>query len=476
MTTHTLTGIQVTYTSGNASAVATQTMQMVTTDRFGFSYKLTTPVEGGFSPITVKPSIGGALHAVTINGNRVTLNDSARVAQFSWGEGYTARILEVSTGANTKAFFVLDGTALPAGLTTLANYTAFIAGLTNITSVSRNFDGVRPGVSMDPTKLTSYTTSVQNDVIVGNATLDNFTKTIYTGAGDDQITGLAGKDKIDAGVGNDTINAGGDNDTVNGRAGDDSILGGDGNDSLIGDLGNDTISGGAGDDKIRGGAGNDSALGDAGADKIYLDAGNDFADGGLGADYISGGTGNDTLKGGADADRIFGGNDHDSIAGDAGDDVLRGDRGNDTVDGGAGADNIDGGYGNDLVIGGGDNDVLKGNMGNDTINGDAGNDSITGGDGNDVITGGAGNDTIKGGSKADTFIFNVGHDADRILDFKDNVDELHFSSALAGSSADAALAHATQVGRNVVFDFGDGDTLFIANITKTKLLNDIEII
>lgn len=472
MTTHTITGIQVTFSGSNATAVAAQTMSMVTTDKFAFSYKLTTQAADAFSPITVRATSGSALYSVSVGGTRVSLDASAKVAQYSWGDGYTARILEVTTSATTKAYFVLDGEALPT-FANLAAYQSFFTGLTNITSVSRNFDGTPPTVNRSPKDLKSFTASADNDTIVANATFDNY-KVWNTGAGNDNITGLSTNEKFDLGVGNDTVNAGAGNDTVDGKAGNDSILGADGNDSLIGNVGDDTINGGNGDDIVRGGVGNDSILGDAGNDKLFGDAGNDYVSGGAGTDSIVGSTGNDTLLGGSENDTIYGGNDNDSIQGDAGDDLLRGDRGNDTVDGGAGADKMDGGYGNDVLRGGSENDTINGNVGNDSIQGDAGNDSLMGGDGKDTIVGGAGADTLKGGSGEDSFVFSLGHGADRVLDFKDNVDTLTFHTNLGNSSVSAALAEATQVGRNVVFNFGDGDTLTVLNITKLKLQNDID--
>ncbi|WP_151717521.1 calcium-binding protein [Gemmobacter serpentinus] len=476
MTTHTLTGIQVTFSGATATATALQTLKLVTTEKFSFSYRLTAPSETALSAATIKATYGTAMHSVTLGSTRITLDGNTKVGQYTWGEGKSALIMEVTTSATSKSYFVLDGTALPS-FATISAYNAFMAALTGTTSVSRKFDVRGPNLPIDPKKVPSFTASTEDDVITGNTAFgDNFTKTIFTGTGNDNVTGLATNDKIDAGAGNDTVNGLAGNDSIDGKAGNDSLLGGDGDDTVLGNVGDDTIFGGNGNDSIKGGTGNDNLSGDAGNDKILGEAGNDNINGGAGSDHLVGGGGNDTLVGGADNDSIFGGNDNDSITGDAGDDLLRGERGADTIDGGTGEDKIDGGYGDDVLRGGADNDTINGNIGNDLINGDGGNDSILGGDGKDTITGGAGNDTIKGGSGADVFVFADGHGADRILDFKDNVDTLQFTAGLAGNSVAAALNNAEQAGRNVVFDFGDGDTLVIMNITKAKLLNDIDII
>jgi Ca2+-binding RTX toxin-like protein len=74
-----------------------------------------------------------------------------------------------------------------------------------------------------------------------------------------------------------TIYAGAGNDDVKGTAQDDSIYGGSGNDKINGNHGADIIYGGFGKDKIFGGNGNDAIIG------------------GFGADFLSGGKGHDSF-------------------------------------------------------------------------------------------------------------------------------------------------------------------------------------
>jgi len=71
---------------------------------------------------------------------------------------------------------------------------------------------------------------------------------LFSGAGNDTITGNA--------AGND-IRAGAGNDKAAGGAGADTIAGGAGNDTLAGDAGNDRLDGGTGVDMLAGGGGKD---------------------------------------------------------------------------------------------------------------------------------------------------------------------------------------------------------------------------
>ncbi|MCY6381796.1 tandem-95 repeat protein [Hoeflea prorocentri] len=142
--------------------------------------------------------------------------------------------------------------------------------------------------------------------------------------------------------------------------------------------------------------------------------------------------------------------------------------GNDVLLGSLFAQNqIYGGDGNDLIIGGFRSDELAGGDGNDLIFGGFGNDDITGGAGRDFLIGGAGRDTFNYASGAGIDIiadFDTGRrwfssGGDRITIDVDGVD-----------SFDALLAHASQVGRHTVFDFGNGD-LLVLNHTRLSALD-----
>lgn len=74
---------------------------------------------------------------------------------------------------------------------------------------------------------------------------------LYSGTGDDVITGNDLDNLIETGTGDDTINGGAGNDTLYGEAGDDVINGGAGDDTIEGAAGDDDIDCGAGDGDIN---------------------------------------------------------------------------------------------------------------------------------------------------------------------------------------------------------------------------------
>ncbi len=333
---------------------------------------------------------------------------------------------------------------------------------------------------------------------------------LISGDGADRLTGSAAANEIHAMRGDDIIQGG---------AGDDWIYGGTGRDALRGDAGADHLYGGAGNDSLHGGAGNDALSGDAGADTLTGDLGDDTLDGGALTDQLTGGAGSDQLSGGEGADRLYGDADADRMFGDAGNDMLFGGAGHDSLFGGDGNDTlsdavgggndlVQGGRGRDLVLlgagddrfdddveagpvgsdtvwGGAGHDTLTGRAGNDSLLGEAGNDLITGGAGNDtlhggtgfdLITGGAGSDLLTGGLEADQFVFHPGDGADRIADFRDNVDSLTLDVRLwAGTSltvAEVVATYAVVLGVSVVFRFGAADVLTLTGLHSLAVLHD----
>ena len=90
-------------------------------------------------------------------------------------------------------------------------------------------------------------------------------------------------------------------------------------------------------------------------------------------------------------------------------------------------------------------------------------------DRDDLIDGGTGDDIMLGGDGADIFVLSTGED--RILDFQVGLDELDLGVFAADfADTDALLAVATQVGLDVVFDFGDGNTTTLANVDLDALM------
>lgn len=163
----------------------------------------------------------------------------------------------------------------------------------------------------------------------------------------------------------------------------------------------------------------------------------------------------------------------------AGDDRLLGDDGDNRLAGRTGADTLKGAKGADVLLGGAGHDTIKGNAGADTLKGGLGRDRLLGGRGddtlqgrahNDRLNGQAGDDILTGGRGADRFVFARGGGNDTITDFTDDVDSIHFAGL--GEAAEI-LDLATQVGDDVVFDFGAGDTLAVLGITLGALADDI---
>ncbi|MFZ1467440.1 MAG: calcium-binding protein [Paracoccaceae bacterium] len=354
-----------------------------------------------------------------------------------------------------------------------------------------------------------------SDVLGGGAGND----TINGGAGNDNITGGSGNDRVFDGSGDDTVTLGTGDDYVRAGGGADAYYGGDGVDyisyydssnGVTLDLGANTATGSwAVNDIVNGfegasgsGTGSDILLGTEGVNKLYGFGGDDQIDGRGGDDLIYGGAGNDTLTGGAGNDRVQDGAGDDIVYLGDGNDHVRVGGGVDAFYGGAGVDYIsyyDSSNGvnldleantasgswavNDIVDGfegasgsNTGNDVLLGTAGVNRLYGFGGNDQLNGRAGNDFLDGGAGNDTLTGGSGADQFEFNSGEGNDRVTDFEDNIDTLRFDNFGYLTDAASALDYATQVGSDVLFDFGTDGSVLVMNVTMALLTNDIDII
>jgi len=232
---------------------------------------------------------------------------------------------------------------------------------------------------------------------------------------------------------NDTLQGFGGNDVLYGQSGNDALDGGLGNNTLFGEDGNDRLIGRDGLDSLNGGAGIDTMTGGLGNDMYWVDN--------LGDVLI------ETATGGVD--RVA-----TSITLD--------------LDGNTGAYmNVEHitllGTGSLNAYGSGSNNGLLGNAGQNIIHGRVGND---------VLDGAAGNDTLNGGAGTDSFVFRRGYDQDTIMDFQDNADTVRLLTLGVTTFAQAST-YATQVGANVVFDFGGGDMLTIRNITINALADDI---
>ncbi|MCF6232298.1 MAG: M10 family metallopeptidase C-terminal domain-containing protein [Rhodobacteraceae bacterium] len=182
---------------------------------------------------------------------------------------------------------------------------------------------------------------------------------------------------------------------------------------------------------------------------------------GTNIENAKGGSGDDTITGNILANVLNGGKGNDTISG--------GDKG-DTLKGGAGKDTLSGDQGSDTLIGGGGRDTLQGGSGKDALRGGGGHDKLKGGGGNDTLKGQAGNDKLWGNGGADRFVFGDGDGKDTIKDFQDNIDEIRI---VGQGSETSILARASDVGGDVVIDFGGGDILTIQNTTVAEITDDI---
>ena len=220
-------------------------------------------------------------------------------------------------------------------------------------------------------------------------------------------------------------------------------------------------------------------------------------------DFLYGGAGNDLLRTTGGDDFLFGQGDDDRLFGGSGIDHLFGGEGRDTLNGGGGANVLQGGAGDDTYILNSARDFVReyANGGNDLVmtaqnaltltlpqfaaienltytgvanfrgTGNALNNQITGGAGDDTLSGQGGDDRLTGGAGADRFVFTTGHDL--ITDFTDGIDQILLRALDGVTNQAEALAHATQIGSDVVFDFGLAGSLTLRNVTLVALTHDI---
>lgn len=136
-------------------------------------------------------------------------------------------------------------------------------------------------------------------------------------------------------------------------------------------------------------------------------------------------------------------------------------------------------FGQNQIYGGDGNDLITGGFRSDQLAGGDGDDLIFGGFGNDNITGGAGRDVLFGGAGWDIFNYSSGAGVDIIADF--STGRRWFSSGGDKITIDVdgvdsfedLMAHASQVGRDTVFDFGNGDLLVLNHTRLSALDSDV---
>jgi Ca2+-binding RTX toxin-like protein len=102
----------------------------------------------------------------------------------------------------------------------------------------------------------------------------------------------------------------------------------------------------------------------------------------------------------------------------------------------------------------------------DTLSLGNGRDIIRGFGGDDSLDGGAGNDVVRGGGGADTFNFNAGTGVDVIADFDARGGD-GLQDRIGADFFDAASI--SQVGKNTVVDFGDGDKFILRGVQAEQI-------
>ena len=387
----------------------------------------------GGENVTVNAGAGNDTIYAATSGNIYTYSSGdGRDVIFGFGEGDTLQITKgavKSTLLSGKDFVLNVGS----GSITLKDVT----GGTEFTLLDENGAGsqiIIPSLRELTTKADDY----QNDeeefeiyALGGNDSIDNFaySATIYGGADNDNLYNAGETSAILGEAGNDSIENFAQDSTINGGAGNDYIYS-EGNDALIlGGAGNDTVENFGDYATITAGAGNDTIYND-GANTLYRYGTGD------GKDLIVGFTENDTLEitSGTIKSTSSRGTDvvlnvgSGAITGTARSDSLENDYDNFGVSGLGGADKIsnsgfsvtiDGGAGSDYIYNSGSDTSILGGSGNDTISNTGENVTITGGKGNDVID--------------------------------------------LGDASNALINYASGDGRDVIYGFGEGDTLKITS-------------
>ena len=222
------------------------------------------------------------------------------------------------------------------------------------------------------------------------------------------------------------------------------------------------------------GSGEDEMVGGDGRERVYDGSGDDEVELGGGNDYVRAGGGADNYDGGDGRDYISYYNSSNGIRIDLRDDEITGSWGNnDTIKDFESASGS--GTGDDTMLGSNDSNTLQSYGGDDKLYGRGGNDKLRGGDGEDYFDGGHGADLLWGGDDEDVFHFDRGEGIDVIKDFENNVDTIELDNFGFASVAEA-LAEASNVSGNVIFDFGSDGTLIVENASIAQLENDVDIV
>jgi len=370
------------------------------------------------------------------------------------------------------------------------------------------FDGTGISINLGAMNAESFIGRGGNDTINASTTTDWVS--IYTGGGNDIVTGSAFGDSIYLESTTVSVNAGAGRDFIVYNVFDGSgisvNLGAMNAEGFVGRAGNDTINAATATDwvSVYTGGGVDTVTGSGFGDSIYLESTSVTVNAGAGRDYIIynifdgsgisvnlgamgaegfiGRGGNDTINAATTTDwvSIYTGGGVDTVTGSGfGDSIYLGSA-TVTVNAGAGFDwivyDVFDGSGVTLNLTTMQAEGFVGRNGNDSITaagtatavtlyGEGGNDILVGGNGRDSIFGGAGNDTLTGNAGGDYFVFQGAWGTDTVTDFAAGSDILIVR--VTGLSGFGQLG-IIQDGLNAVISYG-GQTLTLNGVTAASL-------
>ena len=219
-------------------------------------------------------------------------------------EGHDARIVdlhrmadEVQSDLGTFGLLSLqpeylsDGHGLPPFIVNPAAPPIDQTGFFDFIHMTTSLHGVLGAFAATSLTSNNIFTGDGNNPITGT----NGNDLVLSGRGDDTVQLGAGDDTLLAGLGNDTANGGNGNDLMSGGSGNDNLTGGNGSDVLVGNAGNDTMNGGNGDDALIDGLGSNMLFGGAGNDYFLFTEPGLLGGNNQDANRFDGGAGNDTL-------------------------------------------------------------------------------------------------------------------------------------------------------------------------------------
>ncbi|ESQ93527.1 hypothetical protein ABAC460_00225 [Asticcacaulis sp. AC460] len=362
----------------------------------------------------------------------------------------------------------------------------------------------------------------------------NLEHLVLTGSGNISGTGNAGANSLTGNGSGNLLDGGEGSDTMTGGAGWDIYVVNAASDVVVevAGEGDDLVQASAsyilGDYVERltlTGTANINGTGNSAHNQILGNSGNNVLDGAGGTDYLTGGLGNDTYYVDATTDKAieFAGEGTDLVyasvsfvlvgtvvenliltgtanlnaTGNGVGNKLVGNSGNNVLDGGVGNDTLTGGLGDDTyyVQATGDKVVEASGEGYDVVfasatytltgryaeelrltgsanidaSGNGVSNVLVGNSGSNVLNGLGGNDSLTGGLGADTFLFGTASRADTVTDFNAVEGDMINVNAYTGGTANAGLV--TQVGLNVVIDFGSGNVVTVLNAAQADVLS-----